>query len=262
MQRVSLVVLPLLLLWMLQATKGVAAEYDERSVAKGSREEQIVFWEKEIDRLRNGELAKAYQTLYTTQMALNEAKRHSGWLFTSKDVQARIKVLDAEYEKNMAAVVVLKREEEMMLAKLKPLHGIVSRRFAQEQRNAIVDAVNLVQQASYDQAWYGSLFDIGDAETLTDIIVGFLLRWLIGYVLLYPFAAIYYALWTAPRNIYAYSSGTSDIPVGVVAWCVSVSVMLLPVMALVGGFWYIRRHYGDRVTEALRAARERERGRR
>ncbi|RNF09237.1 hypothetical protein TraAM80_02280 [Trypanosoma rangeli] len=261
MRYISIAVLPLLLLWMLQTATGVAAGYDDRSVAKGSREEQIVFWEQEIDRLRSGEMAKAYQALYSSQLALKEAKQRGGWLFTSADDKARIKMLDAEYEKNMAALTALKREEEGMLAKVKPLYGIISRRFAQEQRHAILDAVKDVQQMSYVQAWYNSLLDLGEAGTLTDVIVGFFWQWLVGYVFFYHFAAIYYALWTAPWNIYAYSSGPSDVLVGIVAWCVCVTIMLLPVLALVAGFFYIRRYYGDRVAEALNRARQRERGR-
>ncbi|RNF17836.1 uncharacterized protein Tco025E_04743 [Trypanosoma conorhini] len=251
----------LLLLGTVQAATGVAAEYGDRSLAKGSRDEQIVFWEEEIDRLRGGDMAKAYQTLYSSQLALAEARKQSGWLFTSAEAKARIKMLDAEYEKNLAALTALKQEEERMLAKVKPLYGIVSRRFAQEQRHAIVDAVKQVQEMSYVQAWYNSLLDLGNSETLTDVIVGFLGQWLLGYVVMYHFAAVYYALWTAPWNIYAYSSGPSDVLVGVLAWCVCVAIMLLPVLALVGGCLYLRRYYGDRVAEALNRARNRERRR-
>ncbi|ORC90074.1 uncharacterized protein TM35_000091240 [Trypanosoma theileri] len=235
---------------------------DAWSLSKGSREEQIDFWEGEIHKLRNGELAKANHALYSSKIALEDAKRKAGWIFTKSEDKARIKMLDEQYEKNLAEVAVLYRQEQMMLAKIKPLYGIVSRHFVQEQRDTIASAVNQVQQLSYDQAWYSSLFNLRDAETFTDIIVGFLLEWLMGYILMYPFAVLYYALWKAPWSIYAYSSGISDVFVGFMAWAVSVSVMLLPVLALIGGFWYIHRNYGDRVMQSLNTARERERRRR
>ncbi|KEG15242.1 hypothetical protein DQ04_00131010 [Trypanosoma grayi] len=251
----------LLVCSLLLLTLGTTA-YDDKSLSKGSREEQIVFWEKGVRELRDGELSRAYSKLYASQHALDEANKRRGWLFTKEEDKDLIKNLDEEHKRNMAELAVLKRQEELMLAKIKPLYGIVSRHFVQEQRDSIANAVSQVQQLSYDNAWYTSLFNVGDAETFTDLIVGFLLEWLVGYVLMYPFAALYYTFWTAPWSIYAYSSGTSDVVVGLLAWCASVTIMLLPLLALVGGFVYIQRKYGDRVLEALHTARERERRRR
>ncbi|KAH9598950.1 hypothetical protein LSM04_004464 [Trypanosoma melophagium] len=234
---------------------------DAWSLSKGSREEQIDFWEGEIHKLRNGDLAKANHALYSSRIALEEAKRRQGWFYTKPEDKARIKMLDEQYEKNLAEVAVLYRQEEMMLAKVKPLYGIISRHFVQEQRDTIASAVAQVQQISYDQAWYSSLFNLRDAETFTDLIVGFLVEWMVGYVIMYPFAVLYYAFWKAPWSIYAYSSGVTDVFVGVIAWIVSVFVMLLPVIALVGGFWYIQRNYGEHVLRSLNTARDRERRR-
>ncbi|EPY26304.1 hypothetical protein AGDE_07686 [Angomonas deanei] len=131
----------------------------------------------------------------------------------------------------------------MMLSKLKPLYGIVSREFVQEQKRSIKDSIQFAKDVSYDNAFYSSLFNIGDAESITDVIAGFFIQWVFNYILVYPFAVLYYAFWTAPRSVYAYSSGITDIVPGVVAYVVSVAVMCAPLVVLLGGMYLVKRKY-------------------
>ncbi|CCW67468.1 unnamed protein product [Phytomonas sp. Hart1] len=126
-----------------------------------------------------------------------------------------------------------------MLSKLKPLYGVLSTQFVHEQKESIAHAISTVQKISYDNAWYGSLFRVGEAESLTDLIMGFLVEWLMGYIILYPFAALYYAVWVAPWSVYAYCSGFSGILPALLAYVIAVMIMFSPLLILMGGVYLI-----------------------
>lgn len=230
-------------------------EKDEKSITLRSREDQIHFWEGRLDTIRRGWKAGALNDLFRATEALGTAKKHSSWLFKSSDEKARLRLLDEEVAKQTREVQLVSHQEDLLIAKLKPLYGIVSRHFVQEQRNVIADSIKEVQRMSYDNAWYSSLFNLRDADSITDVIVGFLFEWLMGYIIMYPFAFLYYALWQAPTSIYAYMSGSGDIVMAVLAWLCSVTIMALPLLALgLGGFIFLKK-YG----EDIRMARERTR---
>nr|CCC89903.1 conserved hypothetical protein [Trypanosoma congolense IL3000] len=240
-QRFKAVLLSVLVAGLLAKATATPSKLD---VSLGSREEQIAFWEKEVQKLSTGSLLEAERQLRSAQYALEQANKQKSWFFASEHEKARIQQLDEEYRRRLNEVALLQKQEDMLLAKLKPLYGIVSQRFVQEQRETILSTLHKLKDMSYDQAWYSSMFNIREAESITDLLIGFFVEWFMSYVIMYPFASIYYALWTAPWSIYAYSSGPSDIVVGVLAWVVSVTFMSLPLLALGGGCWYIKRKYG------------------
>lgn len=230
---------------------------DSTALSKDSREHKINFWQREIRLLRERQLDKARTRLYTAQAALAHARRREGFIYTSREDRAVIKSLDEDFQRALVEFQSLRNEENMMLAKLKPLYGVLSTQFAQEQKAAIGNSIATVQKMSYDNAWYSTLFNIGDAESLTDLIVTFLIQWVVGYVLMYPFAILYYALWVAPRSVYEYCTGLGDLGPALVAYCVSVFVMCLPLMALVCGLYLILKRYRDVIENSLRGSRRR-----
>lgn len=236
-----------------------AAPAQHGEVAKGTRDQQIFFWEQEIQSLRRDELSDAVGKLYTAQATLEGAKRKEGFFYTRPEDKATIRHLDENYQRALVEVQTIREQERMMLAKLKPLYGLLSTQFAQEQKTTISECLSVVQEMSYNNAWWSSLFNIGDAESLTDIIVGFLARWLVGHIILYPFAVLYYAVWAAPWSVYAYCSGAGDLIPAVVVYVISVTVMCLPLVALVGGLYVIAKKYGHSIEEALEGARRRDR---
>lgn len=247
----------LLLAATLTATPAAAGVFDtgSKAVSKGSTDEQIRFWRREVDTLRATKIAPALQTLYTAQTALEKARRQQGFFYTTPEVKATIKLLDEDLRQSVVEVERLKAQENMMVAKLKPLYGVVSTHLAQDQKEAIAGAISTVQKMSYDNAWYSSLFNMDDAKSFTDVIAGFLMQWLVGYIVLYPFAVLYYAVFVAPFSIYQYMSGVSDIVPAVGMYLLSVGVMCLPLLALAVTAYMLYRKYGDRVREAMAQAR-------
>ncbi|KAG8349063.1 hypothetical protein ERJ75_001431000 [Trypanosoma vivax] len=207
---------------------------EDQSLSMGSREDQILFWENELEKMRTGNLAKARHQANTALLNLDAAKQQRSWFFPSKDEEARIKVLEEEYNRLLNELAILQKQETMMLAKVKPLYGIVSRRFAKEQSEAIVGILSKMRHISFEQVQYRAIFNIDKAESVTDFIITLALEWLFSYIIMYPFAALYYALWAAPMSIYAYSSGPSDIIIGILAWVAAVVVMVLPLLFFCG----------------------------
>ncbi|KPI84679.1 hypothetical protein ABL78_6273 [Leptomonas seymouri] len=256
-----LLVMALLLSLTLYATSayGSWSREDAMAVAKRSKDDQIRFWEREVQSLRHGEMESAYRKLYHKQAALEAARKKEGFFYTKAEDKATIRLLDEDYRRSLIEVNQLKEQERLMLAKLKPLYGVVSLQFAQEQKQTISDSIKYVQKASYDNAWYSSLFNLGQAESLSDVIVGFIGQWLIGFMFLYPFAVLYYALWAAPWSVYSYTSGIADLVPAVVAYAMSVLVMCLPIIVLSLGFYVVWRAYLPKIQEAARRAQARQR---
>lgn len=261
---------PLALLTVLLLSLCVAPIYAEAAlfgggsgaVTKGGKEDQIRFWRGELQELRAKEVSPALARMHAAQAALAEAKKREGFFYTKPEDKARIRMLDEDFSRALAEVETIRAREKMMLAKLKPLYGVLSRQFVQEQKESIASAVSTVQTMSYDNAWYSSLFSVGEAESITDIVVGFLVKWLVGYVVLYPFAVMYYSVFVAPWSVFQYMSSFSDVVPALVAYILSVTAMSLPLVALVGGFWYVFRMYEPRIRASMAQARQRQQYRR
>lgn len=231
---------------------------DEFSTAVTTKEEQLAVIRTKLRELRAGRLQEALSQLHRAETARNEAKRGAGWIYTSEE-RARISRLDHEVERGSRALAAVQREELALEKSIKPLYGIVSLEFYNEQRRTIASSIATVQKMSYDNAWYSGLFNAHRAESFSDLILQFFIEWLVGYVVMYPFAVLHYALWVAPWSIYEYSSSTSDVLVGIVAWLCSVGLMMMPLVALGGGMWLVYKHYGDQIAAAMRERQERRR---
>lgn len=223
--------------------EGKAFEGESRDDSKGviQREMEIKFWESEIKALREGELQKAVNELTKAGIALESAKKRGGF-FPNAEAKKAVKVLDEEYHSRLRALANVRREEESMLANLKPLYGVLSLPFAQDQRDQISKSITYVKDVTYQSAMWDSLFDLSNAESFTDIIMGFFMRWLTSFVIVYPFAILHYALWALPWSIYAYSSGIDSFIPGIVVYVLSVGVISLPFITLVGGFFLVLKY--------------------
>ncbi|KAG5490536.1 hypothetical protein JKF63_00656 [Porcisia hertigi] len=257
-QHVSVVAL--LLLCFLASTAEVKAwggGEDAQAIAKRDKQEQIQFWEREVNTLRQGEITKAYNKLYQAQAALESARKKEGFFYTRPKDKATIRLLDEDYRRALVEVDTLKEQERLMVAKLKPLYGVASLHFVQDQKRTISESIKAVQSLSYDNAWYSSLFSLGEVESFSDIIVGFIGNWVMGFVLLYPFAVLYYALWAAPWSVFEYTSGIADLIPGIVAYTACVVVMCLPLIVLALTIYLIARYYGPQLQAAARRTRAR-----
>ncbi|EPY28477.1 hypothetical protein STCU_05103 [Strigomonas culicis] len=202
---------------------------DSKEVAKGSREEQIYYYENRIDRLQSSR-ARAASDLHVAEARLQQ-----------RGDEATIKVLREEQLKAALTLHNLEKEEAMLLAKLKPLYGVVSRQFFREQRDHIKRVMAFAQEASYDNAFYGIFFDLFQAESLSDLVAMFVERFVINYMIFYPLGVLYYALWSAPWSVWAYSSGISSVVPGLLAYVLSVFIMCTPLIALLSGLYFLVR---------------------
>lgn len=254
-----LLLLAVLLFATVVPTAEAARKADRKAVMKGDREQQIVLLEQEVSDLRRNELNRAKARVYAAQAALETARRKEGFFYTRPQDRATIQVLDEDFRRSLVEFNRLQDQEKQLVDQLKPLYGVVSRQFVQEQKDTIASSISTVQKMSYDNAWYSSLFSIGEAESLSDLIVGFLVQWLVGYIILYPFAVLYYAVWAAPWSVYSFCSSFSDVIPAVVAYSISVFVMCLPLIALGGCVYLILRHHGFSYAtfkEQMRAQRD------
>jgi hypothetical protein len=226
------------------------------SSALAPREEQIAQIQQDLEYLRDGRMRDSLSRAHRSKQLLDQAKSNAGWIFKSDEEKQRIERLDTEHNRDLRAVAEVKAEEKALEARIKPLYGIVSAPFYIEQRNTIRSCVAKVQEVAYNQAWYSGLFNAHRAESITDLLLQFLIEWLMGYVLMYPFAVGYYALWAAPWSIYEYSSGVVDVVPAVIVWVLGVGVMLLPLIALFGGGYLIFVKYGEQIAESMRRRAE------
>lgn len=216
-----------------------------------TRAEEIDFWEKEIALLRENHLRKALRELDKAAESLERVKSKAGY-FPDAETRKTIKVLDEEYHLRLEAVSRVRKEEEGMLAHLKPLYGVLSVHFAQEQKDQIANSITYVKDATFQNAIWESMFDLGSADSFSDVIIGFLVKWITGFILLYPFAILYYALWSLPWSIYAYSSGFLSFFSGAGVYILSVLVMSSPLIVLFGGIAIVRKIEAKRMGEKYR----------
>jgi hypothetical protein len=206
-----------------------------------SKEEQLAVYEEDLVYVRQHEVEPALSRVARLSQARQAAKQSSSWIPSSEERQ-RIYAIEQELNAASQALVAAQNKELAIKSKMKPLWGIVSYQFMQEQQVTIKECIGKVSELAYHQAWWQSLFN-ARAESFTDLIVQFVLQWIMSYIMMYPFAAAYYAFWAAPWSVYSYSSSYQDLFVGFIAWLLSVIVMILPLVALgVTGYFVVRKY--------------------
>lgn len=210
----------------------------ESALMHGTREEKILIIQEDLRRLREHELAMALQRYSNAQAAVNMAKSSMGW-FPSKEDKERLVLLEATAQRHSDALTEVQNQERALEARLKPLYGIVSREFWIEQRRAISNSIETVHKMAVDNAWYSSLFSLGNVESLQELIIQAIGQYVIAGLLFYFFGLVFYALWTAPWTVYAYSSSVMDIIPGIISYFLAVGLMLLPLVACLGSLWAV-----------------------
>ena len=218
-------------------TRGFHERVNDKQLTKQQRIDMI---EDEVDRVVEEEVRPALDGLLRLQMQHQQIKRNMPW-FPSAEEKQRLAAVEAETQRATMALQRAQSHELVLRKSLKPLYGLVSYQFMKEQRENIVHSVKKVNDMAYNQAWYSSLFNSHRAESLTDVVVGFFMQWLVAYAFMYPFAWLYYALWSAPRSILEYSSSVTDFGTGVMMWAGWVTVMSLPMIIIGALIYYIAR---------------------
>jgi hypothetical protein len=215
-----------------------------RQVANLPREQQIARYEDARDRIRHEEVLPALRTLSHEQSRHAATKGSMPW-FPSGEQKRALDASEASVNRARAVVARAQEKEMAVTARLKPLYGIVSYEFMQEQQSSISGSIKKVNQIAYDQAWYQSIWDLGRRESLTDVLVGFLVQWIASYVLMYPFAVGYYAFWALPWSLWEYSSSSADVVTGLVSYAIWLTLMASPLIVLGVGIWYLRTYKAE-----------------
>jgi hypothetical protein len=203
---------------------GTGAELDVMN-----REEKIAVYHGDLERLRRADLEPALTNWMAKRQRYVTAKGNQPWL-PSASQKEMLNGIHREMRGAEGALARVQKEETALVARLKPLYGLVSAEFVAEQRHSIASSLKKVNDIAYNQAWYESLFTMGSRESLQDVIVGFFVKWLMSYVIMYPFAVGYYALWVLPWSIWEYASGASDVATGAFMYLMWVGFMMLPVL--------------------------------
>lgn len=211
------------------------------------KSKEAVMFELEHEReiLQRDRLNPALDNLARASSRVNQIRSSQSW-FPSASEKAALNAAESAADQARKQLVIAQDEEKALVAKLKPMYGLVSAEFFHEQRGAIRESLQTVSKLAYDNAWWHSLFNLGRAESVTDVLIEFALQYAIIYAFAYPFAFAYFALWFAPTTIYAYTESIYDIPSALVMYAAWTSLMALPGIALYFGVKFLLR-YMERV---------------
>ncbi len=210
-------------------------------VAHKSREAKMFALEHDRDILVRERLNPALDRLASASSRVNQIRSSQSW-FPSSSEKAALSAAQSATDQARLQLVLVQEEEKALVAKLKPMYGLVSAEFFMEQRGAIRESLQTVSKIAYDNAWWHSLFNLGRAESLGDVILEFVLQYAIVYAFAYPFAFAYFALWFAPTTIYSYTESWADVPSALVMWAAWTFVMALPGIALYFGIKFLLKY--------------------
>lgn len=212
------------------------------------KEEQMMILEQELNNIREGELIAQSNRVNTAQVSRDAVKRQMPW-FPSASESARLQRLDDEVGKQRMSLEVVKQKEQALMNQLKPLYGIVSWHFVADQQIAIRNSMSTIVDMGYNNAWYSTLFSLAEAESLGEVLMTFVGQFVIALLVMYPFALLYFALWSTPWNIYYYSSSLVDVIPGIGMYFASVILMAIPFLILVGSLYAFIKIYGGAIAE-------------
>eukprot|EP00759_Apiculatamorpha_spiralis_P025735 PhF_6_TR29098/c0_g1_i1/m.42439 len=206
------------------------------SSSLSTRNQKIINLERQLNKVRETEVAPAMEEVMRQQHRVSEIKATTPWFpnQAQKDTLARA---ESDLHHARAALQRVENKALDLHDKLKPLYGILSREFYEERKEQFQATLGFVSDASYRTAWWDTLFSSRRHDSLTDMIVSFFLQWIISYLVMYPFAGVYFLGWGTPKAIYAYSSSWTDIFVGVGVWCISFVVFLIPPALILGALY-------------------------
>jgi len=217
-------------------------------VMKMSRDAMIFQLEEEREILKRNKLDPALDDVARANQRVNAIRSSQSWFPSASEKASLQAAQDAAYDAQRRLVAV-QEQERALVAKLKPMLGLVSMEFFGEQRGAIRESLKTVSKLASDNAWWHSIFNLGRAESLTDVLVEYALQYAVVYALAYPFAFLYFALWFAPTTIYAYCESVFDVPMALVMWVAWTALMSLPGIALYFGAKFVLKHLAERERE-------------
>ena len=179
------------------------------------------------DNLQSDAIARQIAAVNEQRGRLEGARRKMPF-FPSVDEKANVQHLESEHQRALLRLSDLENQRNAVLQQIKPLHGIWSVAFYEEQRHAIRETMRSIHHSSYNSAWWSTLFNPSN-ESFKDMVVQFFLEWMVSYMVMLPFAAVYFMLIQTPHTIWQYSARPSDLLTAVVAWALSGVAFLLPV---------------------------------
>lgn len=212
-----------------------------QQVMHKSKEAVMFELEHERDRLQREKLNPALDNLARASSRVSQIKSSQSW-FPSASEKAAASAAESAADLARKQLAVIQEEEKALVSKLKPMYGLVSAEFFHEQRGAIRESLQTVSKLAYDNAWWHSLFNLGRAESLTDVLLEFALQYAVIYAFAYPFAFAYFAFWFAPTTIYAYTESIYDVPSAVVMYVAWTALMALPGVALYFGVKFLLKY--------------------
>lgn len=225
------------------------ASNKDSALVHATREERILILEDDLQKLRDGELAMAMQRANSAESALRVAKSNMPWFPSAADKE-RIVLLENAAARHRNALVAVHKEERALELALKPLYGIVSAQFWHEQRRAISSSINAVHKMAADQTWWSTMFAIGEADSIQELLIHAVGQYFFMSLICYFFGVLFFALWTSPWTVYEYSSSIFDIFVGIPSYLAAVGLMLVPVLCLGGIAWGLFHYYGQNLRGA------------
>jgi len=204
-----------------------------------AKDQKISQLENKLADVRESEVLPAADALSKRKSALLHAKEAAGW-FPSSAQKEHIARLERETDQ---AALVLQRAEARALdlhSRLKPLYGIISTEYYEEQKAVFKKTLGFVSDAGYNNAWWSTLFN-SRHESLSDLIIGFFVQWILSALVIYIPAGIWFLGWNTPWALWAYSSSWTDFFVGLFVWCLSVVVYLIPPALIIGAVYLLLR---------------------
>ena len=216
-----------------------------KSLAALSKEAAMLELEVRREALRRSTLDPALNAAGVAASRVAAMRSGMSW-FPSAAEKSSLAAAEESAAAARAKLAKAQQQEQQLVAKLKPLYGLVSAEFFSEQRNAIKESLQTVSKVAYDNAWWQSMFRLGSAEkvkvspessaeSLKEVLIQFVLQYAIVYAFAYPFAWAYFVLYHAPTVCYAYMDGWADLPGALGMWLAWAVVMSIPGVILYFG---------------------------
>eukprot|EP01006_Ploeotia_vitrea_P000902 TRINITY_DN103867_c0_g1_i1.p1 TRINITY_DN103867_c0_g1~~TRINITY_DN103867_c0_g1_i1.p1 ORF type:complete len:281 (-),score=32.74 TRINITY_DN103867_c0_g1_i1:60-902(-) len=218
-------------------------EFDESNLPlQLSKEEQIQLLEEEMADLRENVLLPAQGDHDLAFQRWNGAYQNSGW-FPDQATKDHLHRLKEEEQALLQVVLEAEKQVQLVHKKVKPLYGIGSVQLYSEQKQHVSSSLGFVQDMAWSSAVFDTLFN-SRAESFTDLIIGFVVQYVSGFLFWYPFAVIRFA-WVNAWTVAEYSDGAFGTRLyALFNYLVSVFVVSLPLVFCCGGCVWVAKNNG------------------
>ncbi len=190
--------------------------------------------ELERESLRRSELNPLVDEVVRAQQRAAALRSSMGW-FPSADQKASLEAAESMAKDANNRLAVVQRKEQALVRQIKPMLGVVSAEFFSEARTNVGQSFKTVSSIAYNQAWWESIFNLGRAESISDVLVDFVAKYAMIFLILYPFVAIYLIAWSLPWQISEYCADVYDVPTAIAMWLACTVIVSLPAVGLYFG---------------------------